>query len=67
MLQNYYTHTSNPSFRFTNSMMYYALAFNLASLAGNIYINTALLGAVDFPAYFVGAALLAWKYWSLLG
>jgi len=39
-------------------MIYYAMAFNVGTLHGNIYLNTFIAGAVEIPAYVVGTYLM---------
>jgi len=39
-------------------MIYYALALNVGSLHGNIYMNMFIAGAVEIPAYVVGTYLM---------
>ena len=39
-------------------MIYYALAFNVGTLHGNIYIITLIAGAVEIPAYVAGTYLM---------
>jgi len=39
-------------------MIYYALALNIGTLHGNIYINMFIAGAVEIPAYVVGTYLM---------
>ncbi|GFR15254.1 organic cation transporter protein, partial [Trichonephila clavata] len=38
---------------FVNSFVYYGLSYNTNELAGDPFINFALCGAVEFPAYFL--------------
>ncbi|XP_015907483.2 organic cation transporter protein-like [Parasteatoda tepidariorum] len=37
---------------FVNSIIYYGLSYNTNELAGNPFVNFAVSGAVEFPAYF---------------
>ena len=37
------------SFRFSTSLIYFALSLNAGSLSGDIFLNTFLLGAVEVP------------------
>ena len=48
------------SFRFTCSLMYWALSFNTGSLSGNIYLNTFLLGIVELPALLLSYYCMGW-------
>ena len=48
-------------YRFTCSLIYYALAFNTGTLHGDIYLNTFIAGAVEIPAYFLSMFLMEWK------
>ncbi|CAG0899770.1 unnamed protein product [Cyprideis torosa] len=43
-------------------IMYYALYLNIGGLAGNPYLNSAILGAIELPAY-----LLSWWMMDNLG
>jgi hypothetical protein len=47
-------------FRFVNSVVYYGLTLAVNSLGYNIYLDTALLGLVEIPAYVVAALLIDW-------
>merc|ERR1719277_397446 len=38
---------------FTSSMVFFALSLGASNLAGDIFINSALLGLVEIPAFFV--------------
>jgi hypothetical protein len=40
-------------YRFTCSLIYYALSLNTGALYGNIYVNTFFSAAVEVPAYIV--------------
>ncbi|XP_006824129.1 organic cation transporter protein-like [Saccoglossus kowalevskii] len=40
------------------SMAYYGLSYNTTNLGGNDYINTAIAGAVEIPAYFASMFLI---------
>ena len=48
--------------RFTDSLMYYALSLNSGSLAGDLFLNTFLLGLVEIPANIFCALGLQWRY-----
>ena len=48
-------------YRFTCSLIYFALAFNTGKLHGNIFINTFIAGAVEIPAYFLCMFMMDWK------
>ena len=39
-------------------MIYYAMALNIGTLHGSIYLNTFIAGAVEIPAYVVGTYLM---------
>ena len=39
-------------------MVYYGLGFNSGNLAGNIYLNFALSGLVEIPAYITAGYLV---------
>lgn len=39
--------------------MYYGLALNAGTLAGDIYLNTFLMGAVEIPANIIALVLLS--------
>lgn len=43
------------------SLVYYGLSFNVDDLAGNVYLNFALSGLVEIPAYLM-ATILVNKY-----
>ena len=36
--------------RFTSSMAYYATSVNTGTLTGDVYLNTFIAGALEFPA-----------------
>ncbi|XP_055944696.1 organic cation transporter protein-like isoform X2 [Argiope bruennichi] len=38
---------------FVNSIVYYGLSYNTNELAGDAFVNFAICGAVEFPAYFL--------------
>ncbi len=40
------------------SLVYYGLSFNVDDLAGNIYLNFALSGLVEIPAYLLATILV---------
>lgn len=42
--------------------MYYALSLNTESLFGDIYLNTAISGAVEIPANFIAIFFLNWRF-----
>ena len=44
--------------RLVVSMVYYGLSFNTWNLGGNFYVNFALSGVVEFPAYGLCLLLL---------
>ena len=46
------------TFRFCASLIYYALSLNSGSLAGDLFLNTFLLGAVEVPAALLNMILL---------
>ena len=46
--------------RFVNSVVYYGLTLAVDKLGWNIYVDTALLGFVEIPAYIVTAILIDW-------
>lgn len=50
------------TFRFVNAFVYYGISFNTNELAGDPFVNFALSGAVEFPAYFL--SIFALKYWG---
>ena len=41
-----------------NTLVYYGLSFNVDSLAGNLYVNNVINGAVELLAYIMCIALL---------
>src|SRR6218665_165740 len=41
--------------------MYYAMSLNTGALSGDIFINTAISGAVEVPALVICALLLGWR------
>jgi len=43
-----------------NSVVYYGLTLAVKTLGWNIYFDTALLGIVEIPAYFLTIILLDW-------
>ena len=49
-------------FRFANYLIYYGMSLNVQSLAGNLYLNNALMGLVDVPGLLT--AYLGAKYFS---
>ncbi|XP_070567477.1 organic cation transporter protein-like [Ptychodera flava] len=55
---------------FTVSLVYYGLSLNTSNLGGNDYLNTAISGAVEIPAYaaslYVPETVLG-RRWSLCG
>ncbi len=42
------------------SLVYNALTFNVGTLAGNIYINTTLLGLVEIPGLLLSLLTARW-------
>ena len=42
------------------SLIYYGLSFNISDLGGNPYINCAISGAVEIPAYILAYWMLGW-------
>ena len=44
---------------FVNSLVFYGLAWNVGQLAGNLYLNYAINGAIEIPAYIMAVILLA--------
>ena len=44
--------------RLVTSLVYYGLSFNVDDLAGNIYLNFALSGFVEIPAYLLATVLV---------
>ena len=40
--------------------MYYALSLNVSSFAGDRFVNNAMAGAVEIPAYFLLVPLISW-------
>lgn len=47
--------------RFVNAMVYYGVSLNVSSFAGDVFINNAIAGAVELPAYFICVPLLYWS------
>ena len=43
------------------NLLYYALSLNAESLAGDVYLNTFLLGAVEIPANLITLVLMDMK------
>ena len=41
-------------FRFTDSLIFFALSMNTAALSGSVFLNTFLIGAVEIPANIIG-------------
>lgn len=49
--------------RLVTSLVYYGLSFNADDLAGNMYLNFALSGIVEIPAYILASILVnKWVY-----
>ncbi|CAN7949195.1 unnamed protein product, partial [Ixodes pacificus] len=46
------------SCRFVNSFTYYAMSLNTNDLGGNPYLNFAIAGAVEFPAYAISIVII---------
>jgi hypothetical protein len=41
-------------------MVYYGVSLNVSSFAGDVFVNNAIAGAVEFPAYMICVPLLYW-------
>ena len=54
-------------YRFTNNLIYYGLSLNSGALAGNVYINTFLLGAIEIPANILCFVFSNWigRTWTI--
>ena len=49
-------------FRFACSLLYYGVALNMGSLAGNLYLNVFISGALEIPANLLCVVCMDWKY-----
>lgn len=59
MLNSLIFNDSYQSFnRLVTSLVYYGLSFNADDLAGNMYLNFALSGIVEIPAYLLASILV---------
>lgn len=47
-------------YRFVNAMVYYGVSLNVSSFAGDVFVNNAIAGAVEFPGYMICVPLLYW-------